>query len=203
MITDNQILHRQYLKSELWQKIRRQALDKYGPICSRCGGDGFDVHHKTYDRVGGTEQMEDLEIMCRSCHEAHHAVERATRNRAPKIKNKGILQSAVFRYLTNKQKETLRVKFTPTTSFYHEILAALAYGNLNSAIMKEALRMLGKDYAYGMCRNKANILAEIKRKKENKAFTQKQQSFNNIKNQKTDYWLKKQTALIQLKQALT
>jgi hypothetical protein len=69
--------------------------------------------------------------------------------------------------------------------------------------MKEALCMLGKDYAYGMRRNKANIMAEIKRKKENKAFTQKQQSFNNIKNQKTDYWLKKQAALKQLKQALT
>jgi hypothetical protein len=32
----------------------------------------LDVHHKTYERFGGDERMDDLEVLCRFCHIKHH-----------------------------------------------------------------------------------------------------------------------------------
>lgn len=31
----------------------------------------FDVHHKTYDRIGD-ELLDDLVLLCKSCHKAQH-----------------------------------------------------------------------------------------------------------------------------------
>lgn len=98
MITDQQQLHRQYLRSEVWKKKRLEALEFYGCICNRCNEHGTDVHHKTYERVGGGELMEDLEVLCRTCHEAHHAIERATKGFCRKSRDglRGIDKRALF-----------------------------------------------------------------------------------------------------------
>ena len=78
-ITDQQYLHRQYLQTPIWKQKRLEALTYYGCICGRCGGYGNDVHHKTYERVGGGELISDLEVICRECHKAHHVAKVAAK----------------------------------------------------------------------------------------------------------------------------
>lgn len=57
-----------------WRRIRFKILQERGRHCEQCGaGDYLEVHHKTYERFGGREWPEDLEILCTDCHALHHA----------------------------------------------------------------------------------------------------------------------------------
>lgn len=107
-LTNRQMLHREYLKSPLWREVRNRALEQYGSICSKCGGYGTDVHHKTYRGAGGNERMEDLQVLCRGCHEAFHSIERGIKRRRGK---KSANVKALFGYLTEVQKGNIRDAF--------------------------------------------------------------------------------------------
>ena len=62
-------LHREYIKSPVWKEFRKRALSHYGAICNRCGEHGTDVDHLHYDNWG-QEKLEDVQILCRPCHES-------------------------------------------------------------------------------------------------------------------------------------
>lgn len=108
-LTIKQIQHREYLKSPLWRKIRANAIEHYGEVCGKCGGYGNDVHHLTYDRVGGEETLEDLQVLCRDCHEAVHAAERATRKQ--KTKRRGCTVEVLYSLLTEEHKRQIELKY--------------------------------------------------------------------------------------------
>jgi len=146
MITNNQMVYRQYLTSEVWKAKRLEALTHFGAICARCGGFGSDVHHRTYVRVGGAELLSDLEVLCRGCHEAHHRVERATTRR--RRKNNGISRQALALYLNSRQRSVLQIRF------------GLLWPGLYTALMTSradvvaaALNMLGKKIAFATSRH--------------------------------------------------
>lgn len=62
-----------YLRTTAWREKRIGALKNAFHRCERCGADeSLQVHHKTYDRVGGDELPGDLEVLCERCHYAHH-----------------------------------------------------------------------------------------------------------------------------------
>lgn len=64
--------YRDYLETAHWQRTRRLAFERYGDRCVLCGHTGTDVHHRTYERLG-CEQLDDLIVLCRTCHDLHHA----------------------------------------------------------------------------------------------------------------------------------
>ena len=73
-----QVLHmklKQYYQSKAWCDLRKMKLDEVGHKCDSendwCGGE-LQVHHKTYTRFGGDEFMRDLQVLCRSHHQAIH-----------------------------------------------------------------------------------------------------------------------------------
>ena len=69
-----------YLSSAKWQGKRRLKLAEVGNKCEECGAEGvLDVHHKTYARLGA-EELADLEVLCRPCHEKRHGREFTTGN---------------------------------------------------------------------------------------------------------------------------
>jgi len=107
-ITIKQELHREYLNSPLWKAIRQNALDHYGSICGKCGKEGRDVHHLTYKGWGGNEVMDDLQVLCRECHCATHAVEKVARRKGIK---KRISVQALFGYLTGRQRAMIEKEF--------------------------------------------------------------------------------------------
>ena len=57
-----QKIYAQYLKTDIWKEKRYAAIVRAGYRCERCktlfiGEAKLQVHHKTYDRVGGFEGM--------------------------------------------------------------------------------------------------------------------------------------------------
>lgn len=157
MLTSNQLIHRQYLESPLWQEKRKQALAHYGPVCNRCKRYGTDVHHKTYERVGGDELMEDLEILCRSCHEAHHRVERATRTR--RCHKRELHVSGAVRYLTPAQKRELMQRF----NFSTEICLCQSLYRGQPEVVDAAAKMLGCRRIFGTLKLKTDYDERMKR----------------------------------------
>lgn len=143
-LTDKQLIHRQYLSSPVWAAKRLEALKEYGPVCNRCGLHGTDVHHKTYVRTGGEERIEDLEILCRSCHEAHHRVERVSPMRRRR-RGKKLLGSAAFRYLTNGQKKAVCEEFGCFSCDLYNILVE----RKSPRIERRVCEMLGLSGLYG------------------------------------------------------
>ena len=73
--------YRDYLASPIWKatKTRWMASEAcQGLICHANGCSsmyGLDLHHKTYARLG-REFTADLVLVCRSCHEKIHVLER-------------------------------------------------------------------------------------------------------------------------------
>ena len=56
-----------------WQALREQAFTLHGRRCSECGKAGrLEVHHKVSLQHGGTNDLRNLEALCRGCHIERH-----------------------------------------------------------------------------------------------------------------------------------
>jgi 5-methylcytosine-specific restriction endonuclease McrA len=67
------VFYLEYLNSDAWRSIRAQVIHRDRGRC-RCGADGSDVHHLTYQNLGN-EKLEDLILLCRECHQTEHGRE--------------------------------------------------------------------------------------------------------------------------------
>lgn len=64
--------YQEYLKSDHWQKIRKQAFDRGGNHCAICRStNGLQIHHNTYEHLGN-EYPGDLVVLCGKCHLLYH-----------------------------------------------------------------------------------------------------------------------------------
>ncbi len=70
-LSTRQKAYRDYMQSEAWKRLRRQALERDGRRCRLCNGsEALQVHHRYYPEVLGTETVDALTTLCGSCHEA-------------------------------------------------------------------------------------------------------------------------------------
>ena len=68
--------YRKYINSEAWQQKRRVKFANDGRFCQKCETENeLDVHHLTYERLGN-ENLDDLIILCRRCHNYYHYYEK-------------------------------------------------------------------------------------------------------------------------------
>ena len=110
-MTDRQIEYRSYLTTKHWKDKRLEALEHYGCICARCKEYGNDVHHLTYERMW-EELIADLQILCRDCHEAVHRAQNSRGKTRKAKEGNSIHRQAIFRILSDKQKEMVCNKFS-------------------------------------------------------------------------------------------
>jgi len=61
-----------YLLSSEWRLFRQKAFKHHGKVCKTCGSkEHLQVHHLHYKNIFH-EQLEDVVILCETCHEAVH-----------------------------------------------------------------------------------------------------------------------------------
>ena len=64
-----------WLETDEWQRIRQEAIERADNCCADCGATRrLQVHHLHYRNIG-TEQPEDLVVLCESCHIGRHMSE--------------------------------------------------------------------------------------------------------------------------------
>lgn len=63
-----------YLRSKHWRAVRKRWIDAGRPqCCSVCGSEKYQLHHRTYERLG-RERLDDLVALCGGHHKAAHAL---------------------------------------------------------------------------------------------------------------------------------
>jgi hypothetical protein len=66
--------YEEVLASDRWRVVRTEAIRRAGYHCIVCGRSGWlDVHHARGYRNLGHERPEELQALCRTCHDAVHA----------------------------------------------------------------------------------------------------------------------------------
>jgi 5-methylcytosine-specific restriction endonuclease McrA len=67
--------YRVYLMSPKWKDFRKGIIRKRGRKCENCGQTHgkIDLHHLTYIRIFN-ELPEDVQLLCRVCHEKEHNI---------------------------------------------------------------------------------------------------------------------------------
>lgn len=69
---ENEVDYHAYLQSPGWKAKREAVFAERGRACERCGDTRYlHIHHLTYDNLGA-EPLEDLRILCWSCHDLEH-----------------------------------------------------------------------------------------------------------------------------------
>lgn len=64
--------YREYLQSDHWKEIKWLYRNSdYPQYCLACSGKQYDLHHRTYKRLGA-EWKSDLVPICRDCHNRIH-----------------------------------------------------------------------------------------------------------------------------------
>jgi uncharacterized protein with PIN domain len=82
---DKPFNYHDYLKSEQWEIKRQEKFKQVGKRCQVCNGSyRLQIHHRTYDRIG-KEKLDDLTVLCSTCHKLFHDNGRLKKYR--KVKN--------------------------------------------------------------------------------------------------------------------
>jgi hypothetical protein len=69
-----------YLNSEHWKNLRAEKL-QISPKCEKCGSYlSLDVHHKSYGQLYDV-LIQDLETLCRACHNKEHEEKESKKDR--------------------------------------------------------------------------------------------------------------------------
>ena len=91
-----------YLKSEHWGNLRIAKLASVDAKCKHCGARDLsnDVHHLRYKKLYDVE-LDDLVVLCRSCHDLSHLVLDLFRER---IKSSSDIWKETRRYIFFAQK---------------------------------------------------------------------------------------------------
>lgn len=56
------------LSSEDWQIVRCAVLDRDNYRCKKCGRPGREVDHIKPKKLGGTDDLSNLQTLCSNCH---------------------------------------------------------------------------------------------------------------------------------------
>jgi hypothetical protein len=89
-----------------WEAIRDRAFGHYGRECAECGTDeDLQVHHKTPKAYGGTNKLDNLIVLCETCHQEKHGYKfdytgPATGTKKTKNKKVELLQKAIKNHQT-------------------------------------------------------------------------------------------------------
>ncbi len=77
-----------YLKSDHWLALREEAKNVHGSSCEKCGSTfRIDVHHLNYREIYDVH-VDDLQILCRACHEVEHNKVKWTLGIKPRLRVK-------------------------------------------------------------------------------------------------------------------
>lgn len=100
--------YKAYLISPEWRGLRAVVIAMRGYKCERCPGTKpLEVHHITYDRIYN-EDTDDLEVLCKPCHDKEHGKVKKIKKKRKKLKKKKGFTINGWVSLSEKQKNKKR-----------------------------------------------------------------------------------------------
>jgi 5-methylcytosine-specific restriction endonuclease McrA len=73
------------MRSDKWKLFRQGIIVARGKKCEVCGdkNGGLHLHHLSYKRMG-EELPEDVQLLCRACHQLQHPEKKIIKNKGKK-----------------------------------------------------------------------------------------------------------------------
>lgn len=62
-------------KSEISKKLKFELALERGGVCEKCGEKNYSIlqiHHIVQRKDGGSDELDNLELLCPNCHYSHH-----------------------------------------------------------------------------------------------------------------------------------
>jgi prophage antirepressor-like protein len=112
--------YQDYLRSPEWKLLRGKARDRAKNRCEHCGGDPDHVHHVRYPKNLKDDTLENLIVVCESCHKKHHGI------RGNEMNNAIVLHFEDKQLVATQYGEDLLFRF-------RDAFDALEYGESTSA----------------------------------------------------------------------
>lgn len=75
--------YNQYIRSERWKELRELALQRAQFKCELCGNPYSAVHHIKYPANYDTDTLENVLVVCETCHEKLHGLPDSSENSSP------------------------------------------------------------------------------------------------------------------------
>jgi hypothetical protein len=77
-LTDGKEAYGMFLQSDWWKRLSLECRERRRFVCERCGvkagRNKTQAHHKRYPEHWFDTKLEDLECVCRGCHEKEHGI---------------------------------------------------------------------------------------------------------------------------------
>ena len=75
ILVDGKEAYEMFLESEFWRRLSWECREKAGFVCQRCKKEAqCQAHHTLYREHWFDTKLEDLECICRECHEEEHGI---------------------------------------------------------------------------------------------------------------------------------
>lgn len=85
---DKPFNYQEYLKSPAWKTKREEKFKLVGRRCQVCNrAYRLEVHHRTYERIGN-EDLNDLTVLCSTCHHIFHKNGRLNESKNTKLRGR-------------------------------------------------------------------------------------------------------------------
>jgi hypothetical protein len=107
----------QYLTAKVPKSVKKKLYKKYKG-CQKCGGGVFqsisrhdnylEIHHKISKSKGGTDAIDNLELLCKNCHDKLHEMtgslkKKLYKNLSPSVKRELYLMVKKYFFITPKE----------------------------------------------------------------------------------------------------
>lgn len=100
------MLYKDYLKTKHWNELKKEYyLSKLPQECLVCGNRKFELHHRSYNRIG-KELLLDLLPLCRFCHHKIH--EYIKQGNKTKLATTHVIIRKVFGWSKRKTRKKFR-----------------------------------------------------------------------------------------------
>lgn len=75
--------YKEYLQSERWKTLREGKLVQARYKCQLCDAKDCELngHHRSYRNLGKPAEIDDLIVLCKTCHEKYHDIKSPGVNR--------------------------------------------------------------------------------------------------------------------------
>lgn len=101
--------YKDYLKSDLWKKVKQKVFRKKGSYCSLCNNPATTIHHNRYHRndlIG-----KKTTFLNPICHECHQKIEFSDTKKSSVREAHLKFQTKRYEYLTTKELSNLLLNF--------------------------------------------------------------------------------------------
>lgn len=68
------MIYSEYIKSKKWKELRRKAYKRSSNKCEFCEKKAYAVHHVKYPKRFEEDNLDNLIVVCKKCHELNHGI---------------------------------------------------------------------------------------------------------------------------------